>query len=43
MSLKGALYQYLTGVSDVTDLVGTDIYRGTVPGDVAQPYAVYHV
>lgn len=34
---------FLTGASDVTDIVSTRIYPGNAPADVLPPYLVYRV
>lgn len=40
MSLETAIYSYLSGVTAVTDLVGTRIYPGQAPQGVALPYVI---
>lgn len=42
MSLESALYGYLSGVSAVTDLVGTRIYPAQAPQGAELPYVVHH-
>lgn len=42
MSLESALYTYLTGLSAVTDVVGTRIYPAQVPQGAAFPYVAQY-
>lgn len=41
MSLKSALYSYLSGISGLTSLVSTRIYPDIAPPDASMPYVVY--
>ena len=41
MSLKTALYSYLTGISAITTLVSTRIYPDVAPETATRPYIIY--
>ena len=43
MSLQGALYEYWTAQSGITDLTGTRIYRLIAPTSATKPYVVYQI
>lgn len=41
MSLEGDLYDYLAGLTSISDAIGTQLYRGYAPTSATKPYVVF--